>query len=99
MTSAADLSGKHVFVRVSSSYYESLAKLNADLKTQGKPLVTIKEAPEVLEDDDLLEMVNAGLVDATVVDNFVAEFWQKIFTRIQLHEKAALRTNGTIAVL
>jgi membrane-bound lytic murein transglycosylase MltF len=98
MTSAADLSGKHVFVRVSSSYYESLAKLNADLKTQGKPLVTIKEAPEVLEDDDLLEMVNAGLVDATVVDNFVAEFWQKIFTRIQLHEKAALRTNGTIAV-
>ena len=98
MTSADALSGKQVFVRRSSSYYESLARLNADLKAKGKAPVTIKEAPEALEDDDLLEMVNAGLVDAIVVDNFVAEFWQKVFPNIQLHPDAAVRTNGTIAV-
>ena len=98
MASAEELSGKQVFVRRSSSYYESLVKLNSELQAKGKPPVVIKEAPEALEDDDLLEMVNAGLVDTIVVDNFVAEFWQKVFTRIQLHPNASVRTNGTIAV-
>jgi membrane-bound lytic murein transglycosylase MltF len=93
-----DLSGQQVFVRRSSSYYESLVKLNADFEKRGKPPVRIKEAPESLEDDDLLEMVNAGLVDATVVDDFVAKFWQKVFPKLQLNEQAAVRTNGTIAV-
>ena len=87
-----DLSGREVFVRRSSSYYESLVRLNAELKAAGKPPVTIKEAPEVLEDDDLLEMVNAGLVETTVVDDFVAEFWQQVFPNLQLHPQAAVRT-------
>ena len=60
--------------------------------------MTIKEAPEPLEDDDILEMVNAGLVDATVVDDFVAEFWQQVFTDIQVHNQVAVRTGGEIAV-
>jgi membrane-bound lytic murein transglycosylase MltF len=96
--SAADLSGREVFVRRSSSYYESLVGLNAELQAAGKPQVTIKEAPEVLEDDDLLEMVNAGLVEATVVDDFVATFWQDAFRNLQLHPQAAVRRDGTIAV-
>jgi membrane-bound lytic murein transglycosylase MltF len=98
LTGPDDLSGKQLFVRRSSSYYESVVALNADLQKRGKAPVTIKEAPEALEDDDLLEMVNAGLVDAIVVDDFVARFWSKVFPKLQLHEKAAIRTNGTIAV-
>jgi membrane-bound lytic murein transglycosylase MltF len=51
---ADDLSGREVFVRRSSSYYESLQQLNASLKNRGKPLVIVKEAPDALEDDDIL---------------------------------------------
>jgi membrane-bound lytic murein transglycosylase MltF len=98
MTAAADLSGRQVYVRISSSYYESLVRLNAELVAAGKKPVTLKQAPEALEDDDLLEMVNAGLVDAIVVDDFVATFWQQVFTNLQLHPQAAVRTGGTIAV-
>jgi membrane-bound lytic murein transglycosylase MltF len=85
-------------VRPSSSYYESLVRLNAELAAAGKQPVTLKEAPEALEDDDLLEMVNAGLVDTIVVDDFVATFWQQVFTNLQLHPQAAVRSGGTIAV-
>jgi membrane-bound lytic murein transglycosylase MltF len=95
---ADDLSGREVFIRKSSSYYESVQKLNESLKSRGKAPVTVKEAPEALEDDDILEMVNAGLVDVTIVDDFVAEFWQKIFTDVSLHKGAAVRTGGEIAV-
>ena len=93
-----DLSGREVFVRRSSSYYESLQGLNARLAAAGRSPVLIKEAPEALEDDDLLEMVNAGLVELTVVDDFVARFWQKTFTNLQLQDQVKVRSGGTLAV-
>jgi len=93
-----DLSGREVFVRKSSSYYESLQTLNKSLASRGKPPVEIVEAPEALEDDDILEMVNAGLVDITVVDDFVTEFWQKVFPDFKAHKELAVRTGGEIAV-
>jgi membrane-bound lytic murein transglycosylase MltF len=93
-----DLSGHEVFVRRSSSYYESLTRLNEGLKSKGKPPVVIKEAPEALEDDDILEMVNAGLVELTIVDDFMAEFWQKVFTGVKPLKNVAVRTGGEIGV-
>jgi membrane-bound lytic murein transglycosylase MltF len=93
-----DLSGREVFVRRSSSYYESLRTLNTRLERDARTPVTILEAPENLEDDDLLEMVNAGLVDATVVDDYLAEFWAQIFTDMAVHGTAVLRTGADLAV-
>jgi membrane-bound lytic murein transglycosylase MltF len=98
LTMAEELSGKQVFVRKASSYYASLQALNATLKQSGKPPVEITEASESLEDDDILEMVNAGLVPATVVDNYLAEFWKKVFTDLTINNTATLRTNGSLAV-
>jgi membrane-bound lytic murein transglycosylase MltF len=92
-----DLSGREVFVRKSSSYYESLARLNESLAARNRPPVSIKEAPEALEDDDVLEMVNAGLVDVTVVDDFMVEFWRQVLPNIQ-PQTVAVRTGGELAV-
>jgi membrane-bound lytic murein transglycosylase MltF len=51
-------------------------------------------APDNLEAEDILEMVNAGLVTATVVDETRAKFWKLVFTKIELHPQAAVRTGG-----
>ena len=80
ITTVDDLGGQDVFVRKGSIYAESLAALNTQLKARGKPPVVITTVPEVLEDDDVLEMVNAGLAPITVVDDYLAEFWSTIFT-------------------
>jgi membrane-bound lytic murein transglycosylase MltF len=93
-----DLSGREVFIRKSSSYFESVTLLNDRLAAAGRPPAIIKEAPESLEDDDLLEMVNAGLVDVTVVDDVTAEFWGQVFPGIKPYPAAALRTGGVHAV-
>jgi len=93
-----DLSGQQVFVRKGSIYDESLASLNAQLKTRGKPPAVISEAPAVLEDDDVLEMVNAGLAPITIVDNYLAEFWSKVFTKLTVHQDLAVRSGGVLAV-
>ena len=98
INSVDDLSGQEVFVRKGSIYDESLARLNAQLKERGKPPVVIVAAPAVFEDDDVLEMVNAGLVPITVVDDFLAEFWKQVFTDLTVHKDVALRTGGNLAV-
>jgi membrane-bound lytic murein transglycosylase MltF len=92
-----DLSGKEIHVRKSSSYYESLSDLNDAFKKAGKEPVVIKEASEYLEDEDLLEMVNAGLIPMVVVDDYLADFWSQIFKDIKLHSNIAVRKRGQIA--
>ena len=93
-----DLAGREVFVRKGSIYHEKLDQLNAQLKVGGKPAVIIDEAPAVLEDDDILEMVNAGLAPITVVDDYLAVFWSQVFTDLKVHQDVALRSGGTLAV-
>jgi membrane-bound lytic murein transglycosylase MltF len=97
ITSVDDLSGKEVFVRQSSSYYESLQKLNERFKSEGKTPVTLTPAPEELEDEDLLEMANAGLVEILVVDNHKAWFWQRVWPGLKIYPSVTLRTGGEIA--
>jgi membrane-bound lytic murein transglycosylase MltF len=97
MAAVEDLAGREVFVRKSSSYYESLLKLNKEFERTGKPQVILKTAPEELEDEDLLEMLNAGLVQIVIVDSHKANFWQQVFAEIRLHPSVAVRSGGEIA--
>jgi len=91
------LSGRSVYVRRSSSYYTSLEALNVRLAAAGKPPVIIEIADENLEDEDILEMVNAGLIDTTVVDSYLARFWEQVFPNLRLHPELVLRSNSEIA--
>ncbi len=91
-----DLSGRDVHVRKSSSYYESLVQLNKKLAGKGKPLVNIVAANEYLEDEDLIEMVNAGVIPHIFVDSHKANLWAKIFDDITLHPQIRIRENGRI---
>ena len=87
-----------MFVRKGSIYADSLASLNATLQARGKPAVVIIPAPEVLEDEDVLEMVNAGLAPITVVDDYLAGFWSQVFSDMKVHQDLAVRSGGTLAV-
>jgi membrane-bound lytic murein transglycosylase MltF len=97
VSSVDELAGKEIFVRKSSSYYESLVALNLRFATEKKPAVIIKEVPETLEDEDLIEMVNAGLIPIIIVDNHVADFWKQVFPEITVHDGIAVRAGGNIA--
>lgn len=95
--SVEELSGTSVFVRRSSSYFASLQALNSRFAEQRKAPVKVVLADENLEDEDILEMVNAGLVTATIVDSHVAVFWQQIFTNITVQSDVRVRSEGAIA--
>ena len=97
VASLEDLSGRTLYVRPSSSYRESLEALNADFSARGIAPVVIEPADENLETEDILEMVNAGLVEATIADKHLADFWAQILGGIKLHPDLVVRSGGRIA--
>ena len=97
ITTLDDLAGKKVFVRPSSSYQESLEKLNASFRQRGLEEIIITPASEYLETEDLLEMVNAGLIGITIADSYLAEFWAQVLPDIVVHTDVAVGTGQKIA--
>jgi membrane-bound lytic murein transglycosylase MltF len=52
--------------------------------------------PDALEDEDMLEMLNAGLFQVIIVDDWLARMWAQVLPKIKVHDTAALRTGGKI---
>jgi membrane-bound lytic murein transglycosylase MltF len=92
-----DLVKTGLYVRRSSSYFEHLQTLNAERKIQGKKPIPVTEADENLEDYDLLDMVNAGVIKAIVVDSHKATFWEQVFDKIKIHHHLSMHSGNQIA--
>jgi membrane-bound lytic murein transglycosylase MltF len=97
LSSLDDLGGKEVFIRKLSRYWFMLTRLNEGLKKSGKPEIILKAADDDLEDEDILEMMNAGLVGITVVDNLIGELWAKVFKQLTLRPDLNIAPNVNIA--
>ncbi len=97
VASLDELSGKHIAVRASSSYHEHLLARNNALSAAGKPEITIEVMDESLEDEDLMEMVNAGLLPFTVVDVYKADIWSHVFADMKVRNDIVLSSEGKIA--
>lgn len=95
--SLEDLVETEVHIRKSSSYFEHLSALNLSRRKAGQPVIPIVAADERLEDYDLLEMVNAGLIPAVIVDSHKAALWAQVFKEITVHDDLAIHRDGNIA--
>jgi membrane-bound lytic murein transglycosylase MltF len=89
-----DLSGKKVPVRKASSYYESLEKLNEQFRRDGKPEVELVLVSDALEDEDMMEMLDAGLFEILVVDDWKARMWAQVIPKITLRTDLVLRADA-----
>ena len=99
INSVQDLAGREIYLRPSDAPKAAVDRFNADLAKAGKPPVRIRPAPEVLADEDMIEMVSAGLVPVTLVEDHIAEFWQQVFPNIVLNKAAAVRTDGETGMM
>ena len=96
LASLDDLGGKEVHVRPSSSYHASLTALNARLRAAGKLEARIVAVPEALEDEDLMDMVAAGLLRITVVDDWKAGIWAGMRKGLRVRRDLALTSGENI---
>ena len=92
-----DLAGKTVYVRLSSSYAESIRALSDALVKKGLSPIRVEAMDESLEDEDLIEMVDASLLPWAVVDDYKPQMWQDVFTRTVVRDDLVLRSGGRLA--
>jgi membrane-bound lytic murein transglycosylase MltF len=97
VTSLQDLGGKKVFVNPLSTYYDNLQKVNVSLRKQGKPTILIEKADTNLGDEDLMEMVNAGIIPATVTITQRANLWASVLPNITAHPDLVIASQQDLA--
>lgn len=91
-----DLAGREVYVLRDSSYAEHLRALNGDFRERGLAPATVVEADPHLLSEDILEMVNAGIVDLTVVDSYRAELWSRVLPALVLHHDLRIAQDNPV---
>jgi membrane-bound lytic murein transglycosylase MltF len=78
------LGGTEVYVNPLTVYYENL------LRMSGKAPIVIKAADKNLGVDDLIQMVNAELIPATVTTQMRADLWSKVLDNIKPHPELVI---------
>ena len=94
-----DLAGREIYLQESAAAPGAVERFNAELAKKGLPPVTIKPAPEVLAEEDILEMVNAGLVGTTIARDDIASFWQQVFPKLVLNKDAAVKSDAQVGMM
>ena len=98
VNSMDDLAGKEIVVPAASSYFESVIAVNQDLIAKGLDPMRLTVSDPRLEIEDIVEMMNSGLLPATVADSHRMKLWSKVFDKITVHENIVFRENAEIAL-
>jgi membrane-bound lytic murein transglycosylase MltF len=94
LASVEDLSGKKVHVRKAASYYESLQALNERLRRDDKPPVELVLVSDALEDEDIMDMLDAGLFQLIVADDWKARMWAQVLPKLKVRNDLVLRKDA-----
>ncbi len=92
-----DLAGQEIFVRPTSSYAEHLQGLGDKFLDKQIEPPTILPADELLEAEDLLDMMQAGVAGITIMDDYKAEFWSSVMDDIDVRGDLVVNEGGAIA--
>lgn len=96
LRSLDDLAGQTVHVRRSKSFYEHLLALNErfahpDPPRRPLPPMRIELLPDELESEDVLDMVNVGLVRIAVCEEWLTDIWAGHLPNVRVRGDLVLR--------
>ena len=97
LSSIEDLAGQEISIQTTGSYFKSVTQLNRSLEDKGLRPITIDGVDELLEPDEILELVQAGLLPVTVMDQHLAEFWGQVFPNLTVHTDLVVADERDIA--
>jgi membrane-bound lytic murein transglycosylase MltF len=92
-----DIAGKQIYMRRTKNYYESVARLNEQLNSAGLNPIRIVKAEEYVTSEDILEMINAGIIELSITESHLAKLWSDVLPNLIIHEQLPLRTNVNLA--
>jgi membrane-bound lytic murein transglycosylase MltF len=97
ISSFDELAAKPIYVNPVTTYYEGLRKLSDQRQKNGKPALDIRVADKDLSDDDLVQMVNADLLPATVTYKDRGDLWAQVLPNVSVHPELVVADEGEMA--
>ena len=91
-----DLVGKDIYANPLTVGYDNLMKINEERAKAGKDPLSVKTADKNLQEDDLVEMVNAGLIPATAAMQHRAGLWEQVLPNLKLHPELVVVSEGQL---
>ena len=88
------LAGRRIVVANGSSYLTHLETLNQTFRDQGLEPIDVVEAPPSVMSEDLLELVDSGALQATVVDEHIAGLWSGVLENLHVTDLAIAEGNS-----
>lgn len=95
-TTLDDLAGKAIYVNPLAIDYQQLQQISAERQKAGKAPLSVQAADKNLMEDDLIEMVNADLIPATVAMDSRAKLWSEVLPNIKPHPRMVVSSGGNI---
>ncbi len=90
------LAGQTFHLRSDSHYADSLRAISNGFELTGRAPITVRTMDAHLDDEDILELVNAGVIERTVVDDYKAHLWADLLPAVRI-EAATVHDNNTLA--
>ena len=73
--------------------------MSETLVHKGLDPIVIRALPEDLESEDILELVNDGLIGITIMDDYKAKMWSTVYSNLTLHNEITFRENSELALM
>lgn len=99
LLSVDDLAGKEIYVNPLAASYANLQKNSERLQQSGKAAINIQAADKNLNEDDLIQMVHARLIPATVTTSARAELWSKVFDDVKSQPNVVIADKVDMAMV
>ncbi len=93
-----DLAGRLITLRTHSSYEVHLREIGRTFESRGLEPPVIRTIGTRLATEDILEMVNAGIVKLTVADRHLAQAWAQVMPNLVVRPDIVISAGGELAV-
>jgi membrane-bound lytic murein transglycosylase MltF len=91
------MAGVAIYANSVTAHYERLQQLSDARRKEGHAPLDVRAADRNLFDDDLIQMVNAGLIPATVANQARAELWAQVLPNVRAHLELVVASEGETA--
>lgn len=82
----ADLAGRRVHVLPGWDFSKTLRRINSHLLVRGLEPLTIVPVSGYLTREDLLELINAGYIEMSIIENHIANLWAEYLPNLKIHD-------------
>jgi membrane-bound lytic murein transglycosylase MltF len=96
LTSPEDLAGQTIYGGRNTNFPATIQEINKSLRNKGKSTVKIVSPVGTLDGEDLLEMVDAGLIPYVIIGDWKAKLWKPIYQRMVIHDDIFTNDAGWI---